>query len=364
MAAALRELTRAGKEERLRQQKTADHAKAPRLDCVGMSLDPGQRVDLKRRVAVTLGEQTWSDIDLTLREFGFPTRDDWRGDDRHDYVLEMVQGVSDDAALQQLDSYLHPSAKSPAAPQPDAFDDPTDPWSDSGLRLFVSHVHGYAPHAGALREELARWSIDACVAHDSIEPTEDWQDVIVGALRSCDACLALLTPGFQDSAWCDQEVGFCMARGLLVIPLEYGQMPYGFLGSYQALSVRKGQTPADISLGIFELLARKPQSRAAMARALVARWASTGSWDEARENYGFLKKIAKEAWTQSLVDAVWEARDRVHDLQTASINWEPSEVAIERLFADTGLTRPPSRTDGVALTDAADVDDDIPFQPT
>lgn len=88
--------------------------------------------------------------------------------------------------------------------------------------------------------ELAKRSIDAFVAHDSIEPTEDWKAVILHALASCDACLALLTPGFHESVWCDQEVGFCIARDVLVIPLNFGLMPYGFFGSYQALSVHKG----------------------------------------------------------------------------------------------------------------------------
>jgi hypothetical protein len=163
--------------------------------------------------------------------------------------------------------------------------------------------------------------------------------VILNALRSCDACLALLTPGFSDSAWCDQEVGFCMARDLLVIPLEFGRIPYGFLGAYQALSVRKRQTEADIALAVFELLVRKPQSRTAMAAALVRRWEETESWDGARENYGFLRKIPTEAWSQSLVDSVWNARDRVHDLQTANINWESSDIALIRLFEPLGLHR-------------------------
>jgi hypothetical protein len=69
-----------------------------------------------------------------------------------------------------------------------------------------------------------------------------------------------------------------------------------------------------------------------MARALVARWANTGSWHEARENYGFLKMIPDEAWNQKLVTEVWEAHKRVHDLRTASINWKDSAAALEDLL--------------------------------
>ncbi len=304
-----------------------------------MDLTPGERVELKKKIAEALGQQSWPDIDLILGEFGFPTTDEWRGNDRAEYVLAMVRHSGDDAALRQLASYLHPTAVAAAPPQPDSFDDPANPWTGNGLRLFLSHVHDYRAHAGALRRELAKRSIDAFVAHDAINPTEQWVEVILSALRTCDACLALLTPGFSESKWCDQEVGFCLARNKLVIPVEYGQMPYGFLGRHQALLV-KGKDEEGLALAVFELLARKEPSRDAMARAIVDRWTHTSSWDDARENYGFLKMVPPESWTQQLVDEVWEARDRVHDLRTANINWQPSDVALSQLFDGLPFGRP------------------------
>ena len=318
-----------------------------------MALSPGERVDLKKRIAETLGQQEWRDIDLTLSEFGFPISDEWRGDERSDYVLAMLGPGAADGALAQLDGYLHPTDAPSAPPQPEAFDDPADPWSGQGLRLFLTHHSDYREAAAALREELAKRSVDAFVAHDSIEPGEEWENVILYALRSCDACLALLTPDFNESPWADQEVGFCMARRLLVIPVEFGLVPYGFLGRYQALPVRRGQDQADIALGVFELLVRKPQSRDAMARALVGRWVNTGSFDGARENYSFLRKIPDEAWTQQLVTEVWEARERNVDLREASINWQSSEDALQALFRDLPYSRP-SKAGSAA-------DDDIPF---
>ncbi len=163
-----------------------------------------------------------------------------------DYVLEMLPPESSDEALAQLDRYLHPSDPPAAAPENGSFDNPTNPWSGDGFRLFISHTSQYSEHAGALRGELAKRSVDAFVAHTSIKPTEEWQDVILYALRSCEACLAVLAPGFRESAWTDQEVGWSMARNVLVIPVEYGLNPYGFLGKYQALPVTTGQDQADI----------------------------------------------------------------------------------------------------------------------
>jgi hypothetical protein len=319
-----------------------------------MSLDPGQRIDIKKRIAKTLGQQDWVDVDLTLEEFGFPTSDRWDGQGaQQGYVLDMLRHGSTDEALVQLDGYLHPTDAPTAPPQATVFEDTASPWSGQGFRLFISHVHTYAEHAGALREELAKRSVDAFVAHDSIAPTEEWLEVILYALASCDACLALLTPGFHESNWTDQEVGYCIARNRLVVPVDFGLTPYGFLGRYQALPARKGGTHADSALAIFELLVRKPETRDAMARALVTRWSQTHSFDAARENYGFLRKIPADAWDQQLVNDVWHARDRNHELHAASIGWEPSGRALEALFADLPFERPPPPTPVE--------DDDIPL---
>jgi hypothetical protein len=262
---------------------------------------PGARLDLKKRIAASLSQQEWRDVDLTLGEFGFSTGAKG-SESREDYILRMLAAAPThrDDSLVQLDAYLHPTKPPEGDPETDsdAFDDPANPWT-GGFRLSISHIHDNARHAGALREELAKRSIDAFVAHDSIKPTEEWVNVIECALRTCDGCAALLAPGFKESDWTDQEVGACVARGVLVIPIEYGLMPYGFLERYQALPVADRQQ-AELALAIFELLVRKEQSRDAMAWTLVKRWANTRSFDAARENYAFLKTIPRDAWSEPL----------------------------------------------------------------
>jgi hypothetical protein len=317
---------------------------APRI-VQRMSLSPGERIELKKSVAASLGQQEWSDMDLILDEFGFPISDSWEGD-RSSYVMSMLYRA-DDEALAQLHSYLRPSSLPPASPQPDAFDDPANPWSGTGFRLFLSHVTSHAEHAGALRQELARRSVDAFVAHDSISPTEDWKNVILYALSTCDACLALLTPGFKESNWTDQEVGYCIARGLLVIPLEFGVTPYGFLGTHQSLKVRPGQSQIDLALSVSELLVRKPQSTEAMTRALVQRWRLTDSYEAARENYSLLRGVPGESWNQSLVTEVWDTWANNSQVRDANIDWRPCEEALVGLFKDLPYKRPTSPDESV-----------------
>jgi hypothetical protein len=104
---------------------------------------------------------------------------------------------------------------------------------------------------------MADYGVDGFVAHTTIEPTSEWIDVIQLALRTCHAMVAMLTDDFATSRWCDQEVGFCVGRGILIVPVRMGIDPYGFIGRYQGL------TPSSRSLiglpsQIFDLLARHP----------------------------------------------------------------------------------------------------------
>jgi hypothetical protein len=51
-------------------------------------------------------------------------------------------------------------------------------------------------------------------------------------------------------------------------------------------------------------------------------------------------KIPEEAWTQALVNEVWEARSQNSDLKNAGIDWQASDVALEVLFRDLPFSRP------------------------
>ena len=51
-----------------------------------------------------------------------------------------------------------------------------------------------------------------------------------------DAMAALMTDGFHDSLWTDQEVGFAFGRGVPIVAVKLGRDPYGFVGKFQALS--------------------------------------------------------------------------------------------------------------------------------
>ena len=293
-------------------------------------MQPGERVTIIKKAAQTLAAQGWSDIDLTLGQFGFPTEDEWRGDE-YAYVIEQLKRGGDDD-LVALHAYLHPGDVPPTEPQPDLIEDPDSPWETGGFRLFVSHLSGEKENVSRLKSALAAHSIEAFVAHEAIEPTKEWVNVIEAALRSCDALAAWLSPGFRESSWCDQEVGFAVSRGILVVPLRFGLDPYGFIGKYQALTVRDKHPPVDLARTIFDLLVQHELTRSAMARALVWRYENSRSFDATRTNVGYLRRIPPQAWTSALKEQARTAHERNWEVANAWVGQGSAADAVAELI--------------------------------
>lgn len=189
-------------------------------------------MDLKKRIARTLSQQGWPEIELTFEEFGFRTFE-WEGD-RQSYAMAVLRD-SDESALAH----------------------------SIGICILLT------PNLGRQIAGPARTPINRCLRSARLNRTH-------GGMarghpvrpRDVRRVRRAAVAGFRDSQWTDQELGFCMARDRLIIPLEFGVVPYGFLGRYQSLPI-SGKEPFAVALSIFELLVRKEQSCAAMARVLV-----------------------------------------------------------------------------------------------
>lgn len=261
-----------------------------------MALTPGEKVTLVKRCAQALASQEWSEILLAIKAFGLPSSPLAPGMDRYDYAVDHIQG-GDDESIVALHAHLYPDATTePATEQ-------VGPWAEGHFRLFLSHAHEHRGLAGDLRGRLLTWSIDTFVAHDMIEPTHEWQGEIESALGTCDALAALLTPEFVQSKWCDQEVGFCLARGVLVIPIRLDTLPHGFLGKFQALD-GAGRSSFQLAFDIFRTLASSEMVGDKMLRPMIQRYVHSPSFDGTREAYELLQTIPAEKWTEEMVRAV------------------------------------------------------------
>jgi len=290
---------------------------------------PGERVTVIREAAETLAAQEWSEIDLTPGQFGFPAYEEWEGD-KYSYTISKLQQGTEDA-LAELHAYLKPAAEPPT--QPTVVEQPHAPWTTGGFRLFVSHVAAQKQNAAFLKAALAEHSIEAFIAHEAIEPGEEWVNVIEAALQSCDALAAWLTPPFRQSDWCDQEVGFAVGRGILVIPMRFRLDPYGFIGRYQAMTIKPEQKFHEIARSLFELVLRHERSRFAMARALVWQFEQSRSFDAVRSNFAHLRVIPPEAWTGALKEQARTAHERNYEIKNAWIGSRDAPDVVAELIA-------------------------------
>ena len=108
-------------------------------------------------------------------------------------------------------------------------------WGVGEVRVFISHKAEYKVLANDVKSSFRNYGFASFVAHEDIEPMQEWQSEIERALFSMDLLVALLTDKFNESNWTDQEIGVAIGRQVPVIPVRIGQDPYGFLGKYQAI---------------------------------------------------------------------------------------------------------------------------------
>jgi len=197
-------------------------------------------------------------------------------------------------------------------------------WRTGYVRLFLSHLSDHRVYAAELQARLLPYGISAFVAHNDIEATKEWEAEIQSALASCDVLLALLHPGFHQSNWTDQEIGFAMGRYLPVFSVRLGQDPYGFIGRFQAFDGGR-KHPTDLARELVECLKTHKQTRHLMANALVTLFEESGSFADAKERIGHLEKI--DYWSNSFserlrnaveanpqIDGAWGVADRVERL--------------------------------------------------
>jgi hypothetical protein len=301
-------------------------------------MDRGERISLIMKLGSRLAEMTTPDRNLTLRQFGCPAG--WQHDEQSDYeyAIEELEG-GDDGLLLDIHTHFFPDETPFGASSEDGL---RGPWEAGAFRLFLSHTSNNRKRAGLLRKVLSRWGVDTFVAHDTIEPTREWQDEIERALRTCDALCALLTSDFVESRWCDQEVGFAFARSILVVPLKVDTDPHGFIGKYQALSVTDGATAASVADLLYTALAKHPLTSNAMAPAIVRRFEASKSFDVARSNFKLIEGITKQAWSATMLEQVERAASENKRISRSKLpdGRSVSEAAVELVKEIKGVSEP------------------------
>lgn len=164
-------------------------------------------------------------------------------------------------------------------------------WRQATIRLFISHLAAVKGNVHRLSTSLDWYGISSFVAHDKIEPDEDWQEEIKLALQSMDAMLVYITDGFFDSVWTNQEIGYALARGVPIVSIKMGtQDPIGFISKRQAIN-GMGKDLSVNALQIKSTLRKKLRNSPRYRKYALSRFNNAGSFDEAGEAFEDIKPL-------------------------------------------------------------------------
>jgi hypothetical protein len=107
------------------------------------------------------------------------------------------------------------------------------------LDAFISYSHADRRVAGKVKQAMSDHGIDCFLAHEDIEPSEEWLKKIKRRLRAYELFFPLVSDNFKQSLWADQECGIAIALKKDIVPFQLGAMaPYGFIGRYQPVKIR------------------------------------------------------------------------------------------------------------------------------
>lgn len=107
---------------------------------------------------------------------------------------------------------------------------------------FISYSHADREYGVQAKAVLAEFGIDAFLAHDDLQVSEEWRDRILEELRRCNLFGPLLSKDFLSSKWAPQEVGFIISRpDVEIAPLSIdATTPFGFLSHLQSRRIPAG----------------------------------------------------------------------------------------------------------------------------
>lgn len=187
-------------------------------------------------------------IDLILDEYNSPKHYSGDFDSKREYIKFKISEFSKNELLEILE-YLNKRKNINQLP---SF------WDNDNLKIFISHLSKDKSKASTLSNELNKYNISSFVAHEDIEPNEEWLKCIEQALMTMDVLVALVTEDFDKSKWTAQEIGFALGRNIPVISIKNGMDPFGFFGQKQAIP-GNGRKASEITKDIISLLEKIPE---------------------------------------------------------------------------------------------------------
>lgn len=271
-----------------------------------MGLSRIERFQLKDSIVQAVNrEASWSDdrLNLLLQEFGLgPIYDDYNSPS----FAEVIGGMADSDLFQ-----MHRIVVGEKALNASVRDESAENWKPGLVRMFISHSVKHKKEATAIAADLALSGIHGFVAHETMAETKPWLDQIDRAMRTADVFVALVHPEFNESSWCQQEVGIAMGLGMPLYAVRMGADPAGFLGRDQWPSGFE-RRPAEVAALITRWASSLPSMADLMVPALLAALRGAQSFIEAGQvskRVAQLGPLTDEQWAE--LDEITRTNDQV-----------------------------------------------------
>lgn len=212
-----------------------------------------EKIDLIRKLTEYLNSKyDDSDLECFFKHFEAGIEWDCYGNNPEDYSINIKKTLQkiDENVLIQIANELNVGTEHIVIEPPKNWE------NNNNVKAFISHLAKHSSYAMKLRNALKEYDIDCFVAHEDIRPTEEWQNEITKALNTMDFFISLHMEGFSGSVWCQQEIGYAIARGVKIIPIKIDgkENPEGFIARIQALIKPKTKLAPELAQDVIELL--------------------------------------------------------------------------------------------------------------
>lgn len=150
------------------------------------------------------------------------------------------------------------------------------------MRTFISYASNFKRTAGRIKEYLDQYGFNCFLAHEDIPPQTVWPAEILREIERCDLFLPLLTSGFIESFYCQQETGFAYCRDVEILPVYVSKAPMGMIADIQAVRFNRRKFESSC-WRIVKHVAKNTSLSKPVLDALIKEFGESGSYDDACE---------------------------------------------------------------------------------
>lgn len=158
------------------------------------------------------------------------------------------------------------------------------------METFISYSSKNKKTAGYIKKYLDKFAFNCFLAHEDIPPQTVWPEEIIKALKRCDLFLPILSQGFIESFFCQQETGFAYCKEIEILPIMISKEPMGMIADIQAIRFDKNNYDSSCWKIVKHVAIRTSLSETVLD-ALVKWFGESNSYDIATER---AKKILNE----------------------------------------------------------------------